>query len=180
MSVSRNDIPVTVKWPLDCHLTDTRLSMESHWRVTQLPLECQLTTNGMSLNCQWNVNRLSMECHSTATNWHSSDIRVTVQWKLNVTWVSLEFVCLFICLYICLFVCSSDIQVAFSDIRVTFQWHLSGTLLVVLVLSWVAVQWQSSDSQVTYQWLSSDSWVAIYWIGSTVAVNWQLSGRNLN
>ena len=162
------------------------------------------------MECQSTVNGVSLTYHQLTFQWHSSDSPVEVECHLSVTRI-----CLFVYLSVYLFVClfkwhSSDIQVAFSDIRVTFQWHLSGTLLVVLVLSWVtfqwqssdiqltvqwqlsgtllvvlelswvAVQWQSSDSQVTYQWLSSDSWVALYWIGSTVAVNWRWSGRNLN
>ena len=151
-----------------------------------MPLEYQLTTNGMSLNCQWNVNWLSMECHSTATNWHSSDIRVTVQWKLNVTWVSLEFVCLFfVCIFVCLFV------------QVTFKWHSSDSPVAELSLechstvtgmsfmahSWhkggglgnntpfvSQVEWHSIGSQITFQWLLTVEWHSI---GSQLAFQWQ-------
>ena len=153
------DIPVTFEW----QSSGSWMSLECHSNLFVCFFVCLFVCLFVQVTFKWHssdspVAELSLECHSTVTGmsfmahcwhkggglgnntpfvsqveWHSSDIRVTVQWKLNVTWVSLEFVCLFFCLFICLFVCSSDIQVTFKWHSVTFEWHSSGT--------WVALYW---------------------------------------
>ena len=78
VSVSRNDIPVTVKWPLDCHLADTRLSLDVLAQRVYYYLDPPLCANSVP----WMTSQ-----------WQSSDIRVTVlplDCHSNVTWMSLE------------------------------------------------------------------------------------------
>ena len=109
--------------------SDTQVTFNFHWTVTRMSLECQLVAQrGVLLSRPHLCHAKDLSDTQVTFEWQSSDRTVTrmslvtvlpLDCHLTVTWVSLEFVCLFfICLFVCLFV------------QVTLQWHSSDSPVV--------------------------------------------------